>query len=537
MDIKKDILPDNIEELKNIISSLHSKNNLLLRKIAKTESDYRILQYKFKAALASFFSPKKDKVSFEQSGQLSLFNEAEMYAEDEETGKDAEAANTDPENKITVKTYERKKGGKKSIPDDIPADETIYELSDAEKTCKCCGKMRPVIGEDRSEELDIIPAQIKKLVHIVKKYGPCQCDGFLDSGETEVIRAKKPERFIPYSIASAGLIAYVVDYKYNYAMPYYRLSSKFEALGIDISRATLCNWTMLAAEKCSIIYELMLEHIRKSEIIQMDETRVQVLKEDGKTAESLSYMWVMKGGEENKKLTVFHYDPSRSGEVPLKLLNGFKGYLQTDGYTGYLKAVEEFKLVHVGCLAHIRRKFVDAHKINKNSKTAKNGISYIGRIYGIENKLRKKKLSPEDFVKKRKEELQIVLYEFKTWLDETSKTILPSSDPGKSVSYAINQWDKFINFLDHPDLTPDNNAVENAIRPFALGRKNWLFSNTPRGAMSSAVMYSLVESAKNNNLMVYNYLRYLFTRLPGAKSHEELEKLMPCNLSPEDIII
>jgi len=320
-------------------------------------------------------------------------------------------------------------------------------------------------------------------------------------------------------------------------MPYYRLSKKFDALEIDISRATICNWTMLAAEKCRVIYNLMLAYIIKSEIINMDETRVQVLKEDGKSAESLSYMWVMKAGPSNKKLTVFHYSPSRCSLIPLKLLSGFKGHLQTDGYEGYTKAVKEFDLIHVGCLAHIRRNFVDAHKANKNSKTAKAGILYIARIYSIESKLRKKDLSPEVFVKRRREEMQPLLDEFKVWLAEKVISVLPSTDPGKAVNYALNQWDKVIRFLDHVDLTPDNNTVENAIRPFAVGRKNWLFSNTPRGAESSAIMYSLVESAKNNNLNVYNYLRYLFARLPVAKYPEDLEKLLPCNLSPEDVKI
>jgi len=537
MNFKKDILPDNIESLRALISTLQSENQFLQNRNKSLQNKLSIIENKYRAAMARFFSPKKDKMSLEESGQLPLFNEAEAHADEQETCKETTNSVAEPEAKITVKSYERKTGGKRSIPDDIPSEEIVYELSDEEKSCKCCGKARPVIGEDRNEELEIIPEQIKKIVRVVKKYGPCQCNGFFESGESEVIRAKKPERFIPYSIASAGLIAYAIDYKYNYALPYYRLSSKFEAIGIDISRATLSNWTMLASEKCKSVYFLMIDHIRKSEIIQMDETRVQVLKEDGKTAESLSYMWVMKAGKENKKLTVFHYAPSRSGDVALKLLNGFNGFLQTDGYEAYSKAVLEYNLVHVGCLAHIRRKFVDAHKANRNSKTAKTGVLYISKIYSIENKLRKKKLLPEDFVKKRRDEMKPLLDEFKTWLDDTSKTILPSSDPGKAVIYALKQWERFIRFLDHPDLTPDNNAVENAIRPFAVGRKNWLFSNTPRGAMSSAVMYSLVESAKNNNLPVYSYLRYLFTKLPEVKSSEDVEKLLPCNLSPADINI
>jgi transposase len=535
MNTEEIILPDNVDALKEMVVSLlhyQSENKILHDKLSETEAEYLIIKEKYKAAMARFFSPKKDAVVFEHSDQLALFNEAEAHADKEVSEKD-----TDSGNAIIVAAHSRKKGGKRRIPDTIPSEEIVHELDDAEKACECCGKARPVIGEDRSEELDIIPAQVKKMVHIVKKYGPCTCDEFLHSGKPEVVHAGKPQRFIPYSIASAGLVAYSIDYKYNYAMPYYRLSKKFEAIEIDISRATICNWTMLAAEKCRVVYDLMLSYIIRSQIINMDETRVQVLKEDGKTAESLSYMWVMKGGAAHKKLTVFHYASSRNSLIPLKLLSGFKGYLQTDGYEGYLKAVQEFDLIHVGCLAHVRRNFVDAHKANRSSKTAKAGVLFIARMYSIEHKLRKKDLPPDDFVKRRREEMQPVLDEFKVWLDEKAVTVLPSSDSGKAVRYALNQWDKVIRFLDHVDLTPDNNTVENAIRPFAVGRKNWLFSNTPRGAESSAIMYSIVESAKNNNLNVYNYLRFLFTKLPNAKSTEDVKKLLPCNLSSEDVKI
>ncbi|HQE60353.1 MAG TPA: IS66 family transposase [Spirochaetota bacterium] len=546
MNYRNDMLPDDSAELKKIISFLQIKNtslesdneNLLTKNInlesenTKLINENKSLKEKMKAALAKFFSPKKDRASFEQSDQLSLFDEAETHAEKE--SEDEETCSSD---ETIVKSHARKKGGKRRIPDFIPSEEIVHELSDKERACNCCGKTRPVIGEDRSEELDIIPAQFKKIIHVVKKYGPCNCSDFLNSGEAEIKRASKPKRLIPYGIASAGLAAYCMDYKYNYAMPYYRLSKKFEAAEMDISRATLCNWTMIAAEKCRVVYDMMLDKIRSSEVINMDETRVQVLKEDGKTAESLSYMWVMKAGKENKKLTVFHYDPRRNSETAEKLLDGFKGHLQTDGYEAYSKAVEKYGLNHAGCMAHVRRKFVDAQKVNKESKTAKKGVVFISRIYSIETKLRKKKYTPEEFVKKRKDEMLPVLNEFKLWLDDVEKTILPSSLPGSAVNYALRQWDRLVRFLDHHDLTPDNNTVENAIRPFAVGRKNWLFSNTPRGAESSAVIYSLVESAKNNNLIVYNYLRYLFTKLPEAKSDEEIEKLLPCNLSANDIKI
>lgn len=532
MSERKDILPDNIGELKEMIFSLQNKYTELQNKYKSAQEEIENIHRKYKAALAKYFSPTKEKVSQEQAGQLGLFNESETF-----TAEDEKEVTSDKEENITVKEYERKKGGKRKLPDFLPVEEHIYELSEPEKDCKYCGKTHPVIGEERSEELDIIPMQIKKVVHIAKKYGPCTCDEFLNSGEKEIIKAEKPKRIIPYSFVSPGLLAYVIDMKYNYALPFYRLSKKFEAIEMDISRATLCNWSMLAAEKCDVLYLAMLDYIKGGSVIQMDETSVQVLREDGRAAETKSYMWVMRGGDIQKKITIFNYSPTRNSGVPLDLLKGFKGFLQTDGYEGYSKAVAEYKLTHVGCLAHIRRKFFDALKSDKKSKTAAHALKTITRIYSVEKKLRNENLLPDEFVKKRKDETIPILEEFKTWLDEKQVYIIPGSDSGKAVNYALGQWNNFINYLDSAELTPDNNIIENAIRPFVIGRKNWLFSNTPRGAKSSAVLYSLVESAKDNNLNVYNYLRFLFTRLPYAESSEDIKMLLPCNLSSEMIKI
>jgi transposase len=532
MNQEKDILPDNIGELKDIIFSLQNNYTELQIKYKSAQEEIENIHQKYKAALAKYFSPTKEKVSMEQAGQLGLFNECETFINEDEKESPVKTDDT-----LTIKEYTRKKGGKRKLPDYLPVEEHIYELGESERECKYCGKAHPVIGEDRTEELDIIPMQIKKVVHIAKKYGPCSCDEFIHSGEKEIIKAEKPKRIIPYSFVSPGLLAYVIDMKYNYALPFYRLSKKFEAIETDISRATLCNWSMLAAEKCDALYASMLDQIKNGTVIQMDETSVQVLHEDGRAAETKSFMWVMRGGDIQRKLTLFHYSPTRNSSVPLDLLKGFNGFLQTDGYEGYSKAVSEYDLIHVGCLAHIRRKFFDALKSDKKSKTAAQGLKFITRIYAAEKKLRIENHLPDEFIKKRKDEVVPILSEFKTWLDEKQVYIIPKSDSGKAVNYAIGQWSSFINYINSAELTPDNNIIENAIRPFVIGRKNWLFSNTPRGARSSAVLYSLVESAKDNNLNVYNYLRFLFSKLPYAEYPDDIKKLLPCNLSSDIIKI
>jgi transposase len=219
----------------------------------------------------------------------------------------------------------------------------------------------------------------------------------------------------------------------------------------------------------------------------------------------------------------------------MEFLKDFRGFLQTDGYAGYNKSGGKESITHVGCFAHARRYFHEAYTLNKKSATAHRGLTYIQNIYKIENDLRELKLSDEEFVEKRKNAVAPVLDDFYNWLVSQQNAVLPESRAGKAVSYALAEWSKLIKFLDHHLLTPDNNAVENAIRPFVLGRKNWLFSNTPRGAGSSAVIFSVIESAKANGLDPYKYLKFLFENLPGKKSREDLKILLPNYVSIEEL--
>ena len=234
---------------------------------------------------------------------------------------------------------------------------------------------------------------------------------------------------------------------------------------------------------------------------------------------------------------LFQYQPTRSGDVPKKFLENYSGFFQTDGYAGYNKAVKNTDIVHVGCFAHARRYFENAWKLNKKSKVAYRGLEYIKKIYEIERDLRSADLSSENFIYKRKKAAAPVLKAFYNWLISQKNSVIPKSKTGEAIGYALSEWDKLIRYLDHYLLTPDNNRIENAIRPFVIGRKNWLFSNTPRGAESSAVMYSLIESAKANKLEPYKYLRYLFDHLPAAETQAELRALLPDKINSEMIEI
>lgn len=528
MNIDTNNLTDDPKQLKQMLADIHVKYSDL-------EDNYESLEEKYKYLQRLLYGKKSEKLSEEDEHQMRLFNEGEDGCEDtKECQEDIDKKKQ--EDDTTVKSYTRKKPGRKPIPDWYPRNEIIHDLSDEEKHCCFCNKDLPCIGEDISEEFNIKPAEVSVNKHVKLKYGPCNCEASNHSEMPEIKTAKMAPRFIPQSIASSSLIAYIITAKFCDALPFYRQSKIFKRMDVELSRQTLCNWSILAAEKCIPLIDIITEEIQKGPVVRMDETTLQVLKEEGKSAESKSYMWVTYGytAEENP-LLLFYYSPGRSGKVPEEILGNYPGVLQTDGYDGYNKVVRKNKLTHAGCFAHARREFDKAKQHSKKSKIPYKGLQYIRNIYKIENDLRARNLPPMEFLEKRKNMVLPILDDFHNWLWEQKQGILPKGYTGKAISYCLNQWDHLIRYLDHHLLTPDNNMTENAIRPFVMGRKNWLFSNTPRGADSSAVLYSLIESAKANGLEPFRYLNYIFDRIPLAKSKEDLRALLPDKLTMDAI--
>jgi len=534
-----DILPDDPALLKQKLNEQIIKYQTLEEKYTTKEAEYReledchrALEEKHLTLVRKFFGTRSEKLTPEDKSQGRLFNEAEDghgVAED-----DAHQENVPV---TTVKAHERKKRGRTPLPDDLPREEIIHDISDEEKRCHYCGTPRPLIGTEESEELDIIPAKVTVLRHVKKKYGPCGCDGFLHSGETEVVTAPASERMIPGSIASPGLLAYAIVSKFADALQFYRQSKIFQRIGVDISRATMCNWTIGAHERMSHLFKVFIDEMKKGAFMRMDETTVQVLHEEGRRPESKSYMWVSIGyPARGRPLVLFQYHPSRSRDIPHAFLDGFKGYLQTDGYDGYNLAAGRDGIIHVGCFAHARRYFFDAAKLNKKDSRAHRALEYIRTLYEIENRLRVQELTTDKFVEKRKKEAMAVIDEFHSWLMRIGPEVVPSSKTGQAIAYTLKEWNKLTRYLDADFLTPDNNEIERAIRPFVIGRKNWLFSNAPRGAHASASMYSLVESAKVNRIEPYQYLRFLFTNLPFVSDRDELRMLLPCYITEQQIL-
>jgi transposase len=480
------------------------------------KEEYRLLLYK-RFGKSSEKDPDTD--------QQSLFEEAEITA-------DASVVET---GRITVETHTRQKRGRKPIDESVPRVAIVHDIPEAEKHC-ACGHDLVRIGEEVSERLQIIPEQIYVERHIRPKYACHSCEGSGDEEKPAVRIAPAPPAIIPGSIATVGLLAFIIVNKFVDYLPFYRQEKRFERLGIHISRQDMSNWVVAIGQRLAPLIALFRDLIRAGPVINMDETRMQVLKEPGRANTTESRMWLSRGGDPLAPVCLYGYHERRNGEYPRGLLEGCTTYLQTDGYEVYDQiAGEEPGITLVGCWAHARRRFHDAKKASKKAGAADEGIKYIRKLYQIETELRAVDLSDKLFVTKRRERVEPVLESFKEWLTKKSETVLPSSLVGKAVGYNLGQWNRLVRYLDRAELTPDNNVAENAIRPFVLGRKNFLFSGSPRGATASCNLYSIIETAKQNGMNPYGYLYYILSRLPDVETTGEWETLLPSQPDPQEV--
>ena len=515
-------LPDDVDALKSLLTEQRLITEQLTVDKQAVEQTNRQLKVQvltltepLNLALARRYAASSEKLS---PDQIALFDEAEL---DSDVAPDSDVSSDADE--VMVAAHQRKQRGRKPIPDHLPRIEVVHALAEDERRCEHDGQLLTEIGEVVSEQLDIIPAKIQVLRHIRKKYA-CDC------GEC-IKTAPLPAQAIPKSLASPGLLAHVTVSKYQDALPLYRQQTILERIGVDLPRATLANWMIRAGTLVQPVINLLEDRLLSHDIVQMDETTVQVLKESGKRAQSKSYLWLQRGGPLDQKVVIFHYDPGRGAGVAKLLLAGFKGYLQTDGYDGYNAVVAANGLVHVGCWAHARRRFSDAVKVQGRKRKrgkAHRGLTLIQKLYRIEKQARK--LPPEKRYEHRQCHAKPVLEDLRHWLDKTLPQVPPTSATGKALHYLHTEWDKLVRYLDDGRLEIDNNLAENAIRPFVLGRKNWLFSDSVKGIKASANLYSLIETAKANGLEPYAYLRYLFTELPKAETVEAIEALLPGNV-------
>jgi transposase len=468
---------------------------------------------------------KRFGASSEATGQqmLDLYNEAE-----------AEASPKAVEPEIEKITYERKKRltDPESKLKDLPVERIEYALEVT--TCPQCHGHLHVMKQEIRKELKVIPAQLVVIEHVQNVYACRYCEAH--DIKTPILKALAPNAVIPRSMVSPSLLAYVMNRKYAEAIPLYRQEQQFQHYGIDLSRQNLANWVVSGAEWLGHLTRRMHEILLSKTVLHADETAVQVLHEQNRKAENQSYMWVYLTGVSDEPIVLYEYRETRSTKHPRAFLKGFKGYLHTDGYPGY-QGIEGVKLV--GCFAHARRKFDEAIKAcpkgsDQTLLVSQEGLNFCNRLFAIERSLENK--TSEERLEGRRFESKPLLEAFLTWLNEKSRQVLPKSALGTAIQYCLNQWGKLQVVLEDGRLELSNNRAERAIKPFVIGRKNWLFSNTPKGASASATIYSIVETAKGNGLSPYHYLEYLFERLPNIdlKSPRELDDLLPWSASIPD---
>ena len=467
---------------------------------------------------------KQFGASSESSGQnpdqLSFFNEAEVCAD----------ANVPEPELVEIEKHYRKRTRLTTdkLPDSLPVEIVEHDLPEDEQVCPSCGGELHVMGRDVRRELVIIPAQVKIREHVRKVYTCRDCEW--DENGYPIVKSPMKDPVIKGSFASPEAIAQLITQKFVMGSPLYRQEQELNRQGIGLSRQTMSNWLLKATEDwLEPIYDGMHEVLLNCEVLHADETTLQVLREPGKAAQSKSYMWLYRtSGDKRDPIVLYDYQPDRKTRRPVDFLKGFKGYLHTDGYEAYHSLGSGITVI--GCWAHARRKFDEALKSlpekDQEGSHALVGKQYIDKLFMLEREFAD--LSAQERYKKRLELSKPLLEAFYSWL--ASAAILPKSTVGDAKRYALSQKKYLERYLMDGRLEISNNRAERSIKPFVIGRKNFLFANTPRGARASAVMFSIIETAKENGLDPYRYLVYIFENAPNwdiRNNPNTLELLMP----------
>lgn len=492
------------------IQSLPDDPQLLKQMLAKQSSRLIYLEEQFRLAQQKRFGASCEG----HAGQGELFNEAEEITDV-----------TEEESEQQDISYTRNKPKRQPLPKDLPREVIVHDITDEDKICDCCQGALHKIGEDISEKLEFIPAQVKVVEHVRPKYGCRECE---KNGTRNTIKqAPVPHSVIPKGYATASLLSQIITSKYQYGLPLYRQEAMFKQYGIELSRQTMADWMMRSADILQILYDHLRQILLKQAVIHADETTVKVVSDN----KSTSYMWVYATGADSPEgklvdtdiphIVLFDYHTSRAGQCALDFLNEYQGYLQVDGYAGYHKT----QATLVGCWAHARRKFTDA-KTAQGKKTngkADWALNHIQKLYRIETQIKDKTIEARYRI--RQEKSLPLLKQFEAWLIKSEQQVLPKTKLGEAIQYCVNQWQKLQGYTLDGRLNIDNNRAERAIKPFVIGRKNWLFSQTAKGATASAVLYSIIETAKANGLVPFDYLNYLLTEI--SQSEVNIDQLLP----------
>jgi len=510
---------ENVTITRDEYEALESDLKALKEDKVHLEQQVKYLMEQMRLSRHRQFGSSSEKGEYDLS-QMNLFNEAEIFA-------DLDAK--EPElTRVTAHKRKKQMEGQQKIPDDLPVEEVEHVLPEEEQECPACNEHLHVMGmEVVREELKLIPAKAVIVKHIRYTYACRHCEKHEDS--VPVLKAPMPNPVIKGSFASPEAVAHIMSQKFVMGIPLYRQEQEWKRQGIKLSRQTMSNWLL----KCSQdwlepIYQQLHKELCSHKVLHADETTLQVLQEPGKKAQSKSYMWLYRtSGCATNAIVLYEYQPDRKKERPKVFLEGFTGYLHTDGYSAYHSLPENIRVV--GWLTHARRKFDEALKAlpekDREGSLALMGKRYCDKLFALEGQFTG--LTPEDRYDQRQEQAKPILEAFLSWLKSLN---VGKSALGKAVKYTLDQWKYLIRYLEDGDLEISNNRAENSIRPFVIGRKNFLFANTPGGARASAVMYSIVETAKENGLNPYAYLTYVFKNAPNWDFEHDPKKrelLMP----------
>jgi transposase len=505
-------LPTDVAALQEMVLKLREQNQALNAKNQRLTEMFRLAQQK-----------RFGKSSDTFGGQGELFNEAEEIVEQ------ADEAEADDNETIT---YTRRKKRAEKIADDIPRERVIHDIADEDKFCDCCEHPLHQIGEDTNEKIEFIPAQIKVIVNVRPKYACKACEQ--KGTHNRIKQAPVPPSIIPKGYATPSLISQIITSKYQYGLPLYRLESMFAQYGIELCRQTMSKWMIKSGNIFEILYDMMRRILLEQPVIFSDDTTVKVVGDN----KAKSYMWLYGCGADSPagnivdsdipSIVLFDYNSGRGGQVIVDYLDGYDGYMHADGYPGYHKT----QATIVGCWAHARRKFTDAQKAMGKNKSGKINwaINHIKKLYRVETLIKDKTI--DERYRIRQEQSLPLLDEFKTWLIQSKSQVLGQTDLSDAIQYCLNQWEKLERYTLDGRLSIDNNRAERSIKPFVNGRKAWLFSQTANGAKASAILYSIVESAKANGLVPYDYI----THLLEVFTHPEpdIEQLLPWNVKLGD---
>lgn len=501
------------------------EGELLKNRITVLEEENQRLHQQVDYLRKHLFGQKSEKISVIFNAQMNLFDEAEQ-----ESKKSA----PEPETQA-VKEHRRKKyvGQREELLKNLPHEQRLFTLPEEERICKkCAGSLVSMGKEVVRTEVQFIPAQVKVIDYVRETFECRQCR---KENHISIQKPMMPNPVLAHSMASATSVAHVMVQKYGYAMPLYRQEKEWKDLGIRLSRATLGNWIITAARNwLKPLMDKMHCELLKERYIHADETTVQVHQEENRKNATKSYMWLYASGKHKQthNIRMFEYRPGRKGEYPKKFLKKFQGYLHTDAYVGYEKVENITRCL---CWSHARRQFADAlpEKLAEKSQTlCQEGIEQINKLFAIEKEL--KELGQEERKKQRLKREKPVLEAFWSWVEINKGGVLPKSKLYQAMAYAQNHKKELENYLEDGNCNISNNLAENSIRPFTIGRKNWLFSGSPKGAEASAAVYSIIETCKANGVDAYKYLCFIFENLPNVafmRQPEILDQYMPWSSS------